>query len=172
MEEGLEKAIKKFKEGKDEGFEEFYKLTVNYVYSIAYAYLLSKEDTEDVVAETYLKLYSIRRRIEPSPQVLAYIKKITINNAVKLLNKKKMRFAVVEHLIEHNSPQEEADFILIRDAVSRLDAKDRAVITMFYFEKYSIGEISFMLNESESSIKTRLFRARERLKEVLQDGEV
>ncbi len=171
MEEGLEKAIKKFKEGKDEGFEEFYKLTINYVYSIAYAYLLSKEDTEDVVAETYLKLYSIRRRIEPSPQVLAYIKKITINNAIKLLNKRKMNFNVIEHSIENNLSQEEADFVLIRDAVSRLSTKDRAVITMFYFEEYSIGEISFMLNESESSIKTRLFRAREKLKEVLQDGE-
>lgn len=173
MEEKLEKAIFKIREGKDESFKEFYELTVKYVYSIAYAYLLSREDAEDVVADTYLKLYSIRRRLDPSKQILAYIKKITINYSLRLLNKRKKENKIYNTTYNNASDlhhlEENTEFTSIKKAISLLDAKDRATIALFYFDNASVKEISFILNESEGAVKTRLYRARQKLKEVIEN---
>lgn len=174
MEEKLEKAIFKIREGKDESFKEFYELTVKYVYSIAYAYLLSREDAEDVVADTYLKLYSIRHRLDPSKQILAYIKKVTINYSLRLLNKRKKENKINNTTAYNNTSdsqylEENTEFASLKKAISLLDTKDRATITLFYFDNASVKEISFILNESEGAIKTRLYRARQKLKEVIEN---
>ena len=84
----LKEIIKRFKNGDDAAFEELYKGTVRYIYSIVYAYLLSKEDAEDVVQNTYLKIYALRKRIDDEKSLIAYMKRIAINYAFKMIRKR------------------------------------------------------------------------------------
>ena len=51
-----------------------------------------------------------------------------------------------------------------------LPKKYRVVIHLFYYEDYSTAEIAKMLGMNESTVRTRLRRARLKLKEVLKDG--
>ena len=51
-----------------------------------------------------------------------------------------------------------------------LPKKYRIVIHLFYYEEYSTAEIAEMLRMNESTVRTRLRRARMKLKEVLKDG--
>jgi len=171
MAEEIENVVLRIRQGDEDSFMELYKLTANYVYKIAYVYLLSKEDAEDVMQDTFLKLYSIRRRLDPSKSVLAFIKKITINYALKTLNRKKNISYPGKEVLD-GEIFDETMHQDIKDAILKLDFKDRAVISLYYFDNSSLKEISFVLNESESAIKTRLFRAREKLKEVIKDGEI
>jgi len=57
VEEELSMVIPKIAKGDVEAFEEFYNLTQKYVYKVAYAITLSKEDAEDVVQNTYLTIF-------------------------------------------------------------------------------------------------------------------
>jgi RNA polymerase sigma-70 factor (ECF subfamily) len=60
--------------------------------------------------------------------------------------------------------QEESELML---AVLNLPAKYRGVIHLYYYEDYSITEIAGILNVSESAVRMRLMRARQKLKEQL-----
>ena len=60
--------------------------------------------------------------------------------------------------------QEESELVL---AVLNLPAKYRGVIHLYYYEDYSITEIAGILNVSESAVRMRLMRARQKLKEQL-----
>ena len=164
MDEEINALVKRIKLGDKEAFAELYRQTVRYIYSVVYAYLLSKEDTEDVVQDTYLKLYMIRKRLKLEKSVLLYMKRIAINYAFKKLNSRK-KFS---RPVQAKYPVEAEKAEIIKETMKRLEDKDRMVIVLHYLSNSSIKEISFLLGESESSIKTRLFRARNRMREVMK----
>ena len=56
----------------------------------------------------------------------------------------------------------------VAQAVRKLKPTDRAVIYLFYYEGYSTGEIAGMLRVSQSTVTSRLHRARKKLKEQLE----
>ena len=56
----------------------------------------------------------------------------------------------------------------VAQAVRKLKPTDRAVIYLFYYEWYSTGEIAGMLRVSQSTVTSRLHRARKKLKEQLE----
>jgi len=67
---------------------------------------------------------------------------------------------------EHNYLiQEESQIIL--DAVQQLSSKHQIVIILFYYQDLSILEISEVLNVKEGTVKSRLYKAKEKLKDYL-----
>ncbi len=164
MEDKLKMLVLQIKDGNKDAFTEFYRLTVRYVYSVVYAYLLSNEDTEDVVQNTYLKLYVIRKRVDPEKSILAYMKRIAINYAFKQMRQKRKVAAK-----ETSFASDEGIKELVQEALKKLDEKDRIVIALHYLGNTSVKEISLLVNEKEGSVKSRLFRARKKLKEMIND---
>ncbi len=162
MEDKLKMLVLQIKDGNKDAFTEFYRLTVRYVYSIVYAYLLSNEDTEDVVQNTYFKLYVVRKRINPEKSILAYMKRIAINYAFKQMRQK--RKVITK---ETSFAKDEGTKELVQEALKKLDEKDRLVLVLHYLDNTSVKEISVLVNEKEGSVKSRLFRARKKLKEVI-----
>ncbi len=164
MEDKLKMLVLQIKDGNKDAFTEFYRLTVRYVYSIVYAYLLSNEDTEDVVQNTYLKLYVVRKRINPEKSILAYMKRIAINYAFKQMRQKKEIVREKTFFSDDEGTKE-----LVQEALKKLDEKDRIVLALHYLGNASVKEISVLVNEKEGSVKSRLFRARKKLKEVINN---
>ncbi len=161
MELDLQEIIKRFKNGNDSAFEELYRGTVKYIYSIVYAYLLSKEDTEDVIQNTYLKIYAVRKRLDDEKSLLAYMKRIAINYAFKAM--KKRPILKMSEPLPNNPDVKET----MEEALKNLEPKERLIMTLFYMDDASIKEISFLTNEKEGTIKSKLSRARDKLREVL-----
>lgn len=167
VEEELSMVIPKIAKGDVEAFEEFYNLTQKYVYKVAYAITLSKEDAEDVVQNTYLTIFKKRKKLYNNGSIMGYVKKIAINNALKIVNNRKIKF------VRTSTPDDDEEIkdIVIK-ALEKLDSKDRTVLSLFYLDNMKTKDISFLLNESEESVRTRLSRARTKLKEVIEDGKV
>lgn len=157
----LQEITKRFKNGDDSAFEELYRLTVRYIYSIVYAYLLSKEDTEDVLQNTYMKIYALRRRLDDSKSLLAYMKRIAINYSYKVLRRKQKNKMIAQSFDDHEVKE------TIEESLKTLEPKERLIITLFYMDNASIKEISFLTGEKEGTIKSRLSRARDKLREVI-----
>ena len=59
--------------------------------------------------------------------------------------------------------------MVVVDAVLSLPEHYRIIVYLFYYEEYSIGQISNILKIKETTVQTRLSRAREKLRAVLAD---
>jgi RNA polymerase sigma-70 factor (ECF subfamily) len=162
----LKEIIKRFKNGDDAAFEELYKGTVRYIYSIVYAYLLSKEDAEDVVQNTYLKTYALRKRIDDEKSLIAYMKRIAINYAFKMM-RKRQTLKIAEPVSNDPEVKETAEEVL-----KNLEPQERLIMTLFYMDNASIKEICLLTGEKEGTIKSKLSRARDKLREVIANERV
>jgi len=166
MSKDLKEIIKRFKNGDDAAFEELYKGTVRYIYSIVYAYLLSKEDAEDVVQNTYLKIYALRKRIDDEKSLMAYMKRIAINYAFKMM-RKRQTLKIAEPVSNDPEVKETAEEVL-----KNLEPQERLIMTLFYMDNASIKEICLLTGEKEGTIKSKLSRARDKLREVIANERV
>lgn len=143
------------------------------VYRLAYARTMNKCDAEDVTQEVFMKYIKHQHEFMDEEYRKAWLIRVTINASKSLLtsawNRKRVSMEEVEGALE-GSPGVDADFdnsLLLE--IKKLPEKYRVIIHLFYFEELSVKEISSLLNMKESTVKSHLFRARERLKKTLKE---
>ena len=93
-----------------------------------------------------------------------YIKRIAINYAFKKLNSRKRFLGPVR--TKYTAEVENTE--IIKEAMRKLRDKDRMVTVLHHLNNSSIKEISTLLGESDSNIKSRLFRARNRMRGTIK----
>lgn len=135
------------------------------VYRMAFSYLQNHPDSEDVVQECFLRLAQSGKRFQDRRQVQAWLI-VTAANLSKDLLRRSHRKELPLEAAEYAASPEERDGSL-RSAVRGLPEKYRTVIYLHYYEGYSVQELSKLLRRPESTIKTRLRRGREALREKL-----
>lgn len=98
----------------------------------------------------------------------AWLIKTTINCSKTLLTSAWFRktTSLEDNIVEELKEKSEVYYALLK-----LSKKYRTVIHLFYYEDMSIAEISSLLNVKESTIKSQLNRARNKLKEILKEEE-
>lgn len=142
----------------------------NNLYSIAFHICQNPEDAEDVVQDTFLKYYTTSKEFENSEHIRAWLIRVAINKAKNItLTFWKRNKVALEDFVE-TLKFEDDDAQEIFETVMNLPEKLRIVIHLFYYESYSVKEISKILHISESNVKVRLLRARNELKDKLKEG--
>lgn len=137
------------------------------VYRLALTRTKSKENSEDVYQEVFLRLSKKLPNFESEEHEKAWIIKVTINCSKNLLNSAFLRYkAEMKEEIAFETKERHDIYY----AVQELPIKYRTIIHLYYYEKYKINEISEILNINENTIKSRLSRAREKLKEKVEGG--
>ncbi|QAA33838.1 RNA polymerase sigma factor [Clostridium manihotivorum] len=138
----------------------------NTVYKICKLYLKSEADVEDVFQQVFLTLIEKKPSFKDSEHEKAWLIKVASNKCKDFLknywNKNTISIENVDSPIEENSSNE------VITAVAALDNNYKLVIFMYYYQGYSTSEISEILKVKEATIRTRLKRAREKLKEKLE----
>ncbi len=141
------------------------------IYHIALGYLKNREDAEDLVQEVFLHYinYIKNNDFKDDNHEKCWIIRVTINlcrNAIK--SKKNSKNVYLENeIIPDNFSDSENNLL---DCIDSLKEKYRIVFELFYIKDFKICEISSILNISEANVKTRLKRARDKLKKMLQIG--
>ncbi len=140
-----------------------------------FAYSLVRDPmmAQDIVQEAFLRLYQWHRK-HPKDQVeLGWLYTVTRNLAYDALRDKTRRPAIIGDLGAIQGRDHRADSEpdrTLRDAVlevlESLDGPDRECLTLFYYADCSTKEIAHRLKLSEGSVRTRLYRARLRFKEL------
>ncbi len=155
-------------ESENRYFSEMYEKYSKSVYSVCLLYLKSKEDAEEAVTETYIRLIKHRPDFENDAHAKSYLIKMSINICKNLLKSgwKKNVVHNEDVLLYMTTPQEEG----IIEEVLSLSPKYRVVIYMHYYEGYSAREIADIMNISLSAVLSRLSRGRGKLKEILTKG--
>ena len=153
----------------DETFERAVRTYGDTVFRVAYHALNSRPDAEDVVQNVFLKLYASSGGFESEDHLRHWLLRVTVNESRKTLRSAWRRRVVP--LEEWDGPAEEREEDGVLESVMALEAKYRLPVYLYYYEELSVREIAQTLGAKESTIQTRLQRAREKLKIILNGQE-
>ena len=125
------------------------------------------ETSEDVYQEVFLRLARKMPEFESEEHKKAWLIRVTINCSKSILNSSFIKHrADLDENLSFETPERHDIYY----AVLNLPIKYRTVIHLYYYENYSIKEISKILKLNENTIKTRLSRARQKLEKTVKGG--
>lgn len=136
------------------------------VLRIAYQNLYSRADAEDVVQDVFLRLLG-QPAFADENHLKAWLIRVAVNRC-KDINKSAWRRKTVP--LEVDWPALPAESHGVMEELAALKPADRTVIYLYYYEKYTVPEIAEMLGEKESTVSSRLNRAKKKLKDILTEG--
>ncbi|MDT7880777.1 MAG: RNA polymerase sigma factor [Candidatus Hydrothermia bacterium] len=143
-----------------------------YVYNMIYYTILDEEDAKDLTQEVFYKIWKGLDSFRNESSLKTWIFRITQNHLKNYLKSKKIKKILsLEFLFEEkNRDFESKDYYLsqrIESLLSRLPEDYRRVLVLFYIDGFNIKEISEILGTKEGTIKSKLHRAREKLKSLI-----
>ena len=138
------------------------------VYRIAFNITQNTHDAYDVVQEVFLRLIKNREKIKNKEHLKAWLIRTAVN--CSKTSAKKARKNAALSLDEINEPiiEDNKDGDSLTGYILRLPEKYRTALYLFYYEDLPIADISSVLGVSQSAVKLRLKRGREKLKEILE----
>lgn len=160
----------------EHAFREAMEMHSDYLLRIAYLYVKDWQVAEDIVQDAFLTYYMKFEQFEERASLKTYLVRIVINKCKDYLKSWKYRkltltnqfFGAKKDTATAIQNEERLD---IADAVLALPIRLREVIIHYYYEELSVLEVAALLSVSDNTIKTRLRRARQLLKEQLSQDE-
>jgi RNA polymerase sigma-70 factor (ECF subfamily) len=158
----------------------FTELVVRYqrpLYNAAFWVLRSAEDANDIAQIVFLKVAEQLDEYDPQYKFFSWIYRIAVNESLNLLRRNRREEALDDDVElpgpERNNPESqfgEAELSRrIQGALMKLPTNDRIVISLRHFSECSYQEIGQILDLDEKTVKSRLYEARHRLRDVLKD---
>ncbi len=136
---------------------------------LSYTYLKSTQDGEDVCQTVLLKLLTGNEAFESPEHEKAWVVRTAINACKDELRAFRRRAAPLDGVAEPAAPEPPRSDVL--EAVMALPAKYREAIYLFYYEEYSVKEISGLTGRSEAAVSAHLSRGRKKLRAMLGGSE-
>lgn len=171
-----DRLVARLNAGSVSAFEKIMRKYTGYVFAVIRNYshdLLSREDIEELVSDTFVSVWKQRESIDPNRPVMPYLAVTARNKTINLLRGMKLTVSLedadvrdtdLELRLERKEAVNE-----ILEAVEHLSAKQRNVFTRFYCYGESLSEISSGLGISPSDARTTLHRAREAVKKIISE---
>ena len=134
------------------------------IYRLAFSCTGNKFDAEDVVQDTFLRLFQYKKPFKDQEHKKAFLLRVA-SNLCKDLHKSAWfrKRAELDENIPSGSCFNDNENTL-RDYILKLKPAYRSVIFLFYYEEYTAAQIATILKMSETAVTTRLSRARAQLK--------
>lgn len=137
---------------------------------VAYTYLKNKADAEDTVQDVFIKIMDKSPVFENEAAQKAWIIKTTVNmckNKLNLFwNRNKTSLDEITEIGKEDTYNTDSEVL---KAVLALPEKYRIVIYMCYYEGYTAVQTAKILGKSDSTVRTLLMRAKEKLKITLKE---
>jgi len=141
------------------------------MYRVAKSILPNDADCEDAVSEALLKGYAKLYMLREESFFKTWLIRILINECYKIRREKKV--AVDLQSCEEILPVYDAEYDpMLHEAIMNLPSKMRMVIVLYYIEGYAVNEIKSILHIPSGTVKSRLSRGRQLLKEHIESEEV
>ena len=156
-------------------FDQLYEQYATDVLRVSYYYLGNREMAEDVTQDVFVKLLTNCPDLEQGREK-AWLLKVALNRCRDLWRSAWIRKVVLGHPGFECFPAPDeigqmADQCSLAEAVGRLKPEFKEVVLLFYYQGFSVSEISEMLGIAEGTVSSRLSRAREKLQKELKGDE-
>ena len=176
--------LERLKAGDRQAFSELVERTSGKIYSLGLKMLGNEQDAEDMLQETYIKAYKALPGFENRSSVSTWLFRIAANEALMILRKRKNAlpaFDIDADADDDAQPVEIVDWCCLpeselastetknelNNAITKLSPVLRMVFLLRDMEGFSGAETAGILGINEDAVKTRLVRARLRLREEL-----
>lgn len=170
--------------GDRNAFAELVDLYKDKIYHLAYRMIGNRHEAEDVVQETFLRVYKNLDRYDEFQKFSTWIYRIGTNLCIDRLRKRKPTYSLDANISDgegidgyamlpgdDNSPEEELLLsetqLQVREAINSLPDKYKSVVILRYLHDLSLQEISEILHMPVTTVKTRVHRGREFLRKKL-----
>lgn len=155
---------------KEREFNLIVEQTSQRIYRFVFKNLKSDADTKDVVQETYVKFWLHKEKIE-SVKIMAWLFTTAYRTMIDFIRKRKPSFDITEALLPITHSNSDIKD-MVHNYIDELSPTFKSVILLRDLEGYNYEEIGTVLNLSESQVKVYLFRARKKLKDLIDKNEI
>jgi RNA polymerase sigma-70 factor (ECF subfamily) len=168
---------KRFQDGDLTKFEELIRKHQDRVYNLCRYMLRDPEDAQDAAQDVFLKAYRGIKEFTPEASFYTWLYRITVNTCLDYKRKARREALKKEPLPEDLSSTEpfapelyesRENTEALQTALQKLPEKLRAAIVLREIDGLSYEEIADVLHASVGTVKSRISRAREDLRRILQ----
>ena len=138
------------------------------LFLIAFSYVQNQSDAEDIMQNTFLKLWKYSGSFNDIEHIDKWLTRVCVNECKDFHRLSIRRNTSLDEAVEMAKNDMLFDIDLFK-AVSSLPKKERMVVHLFYYEEFTISEISSLTKIKESTVKSILHRSRKKLKTMLGD---
>lgn len=171
--------------GDQSAFAEIVGLYQERIYHMSYRMLSNKQEAEDVVQETFLRVHHHLERFDENMKFSTWIYRIATNLCIDRLRKRKPIYSLDAEssdyegldgyaMIPSDDRTPESELLLsetqriIHEAIDTLPPKYKSVMILRYIQEMSLQEVGDVLGMPVTTIKTRVHRGREFLRKKLE----
>ena len=176
MEYGTDhKFLEKLKQKDVLACKQLYLQYADAMYNVCLRILQHQAEAEDALQEAFIKVFNNIQQYRNESSIGSWIKQIVTNTCLNVLKKRKITFDELKddvsesESVSENESENGNDYSTedIKKVIEELPQGYRVVFNLYMFEDYSHKQIADMLEISESTAKTQLFKAKRKLKELL-----
>lgn len=134
------------------------------LFRLAYQYTRNSSESEDIVQDVFMAMLK-KMPFKTEEYLKAWLIRVAINKSKNYLKSMRKKVLALDENIKVPTYTHEDGL----EEITLLPEFDRNVIYLYYYEGYSIKEIAKITGKSANSINIRLCRAREKLKNLLEE---
>lgn len=154
----------------NEEFKIKYSMYAQELMNISYGYTKNLEEAKDIIQNAFIKLINRAKGFKSLSHEKYWLIRVTINECKDLLRKKAKYTNIDDNSIDSLiNFEDDKKLHIIAELVKKLPDKYKSVIILFYYDNQSIDTISKAIGISESAVKKRLERARNILKNEMEE---
>jgi RNA polymerase sigma factor (sigma-70 family) len=166
--------------GNQAAYADLVKRHQRFVFTLALRFAKGREDAEEIAQDCFIKAYRSLSSFQKQSKFSTWLYSIVYTTAMTFLRKKRVDTTSIDDeetytqieskpsgYDEHNVENKSRSYY-INQAIAQLLPDDGTIITMFYKGEQSLEEIAQVLGIEANTVKVKLFRARQRLKEKLE----
>ena len=151
-------------------------------FNLAFRICGNREEAEEIAQDSFLKAYRSLKGFKMKSSFATWLYRIVYNTSISYVRIKKKGILSLEDFpadatdfIGNNTTEEEAEkeyrSTLINFALQKITEEERGLISLYYYEEMSTDEISDVTGISKSNVKVKLFRARQKMSEIIEKVE-
>ncbi|MCE5344747.1 MAG: RNA polymerase sigma factor [Bacteroidales bacterium] len=151
-------------------------------FNLALRICCNREEAEEVAQDSFLKAYRSLKSFKMKSSFATWLYRIVYNSAISHIRIKKANILSLEDFpvdatdfIGTDTSEEEAEkeyrSSLVNFALQKINEEERGLISLYYYEEMSTDEISDVTGISKSNVKVKLFRARQKMLEIIEKVE-
>lgn len=172
---GVKKIIKGCKKGHLKAQEELYRLFAPKLFGVSLKYSRNYQEAEDNLQEAFLIIFDKIHQYKNKGSFEGWLKRITMNTALQTYRKQSVFRIVDEEAIKEAEEvtlrEEEVSLDFLLKIIQELPDRYRMVFNLYVLDGYSHKEIAEFLNISVGTSKSNLARARQNLKQKLEESQ-
>ena len=165
--------IQRITKGETSLYEYFLNTYARQVFTLIVRIVENQEDAEELTQDTFLKAFEHLSSFKAESSFSTWIYRIAYNTAISATRKRKQNLSVVENNLLINLSDQQIDDALndeseaqiekLNEALKKLNAEERTLISLFYHEEKPVSEVAFILGLAENNVKVKLHRIRKKL---------